>query len=79
MPRYFFHIHDSASFIEEQGTELPDLRTARMQAITTAGSILRESLDSLWAGQPWRMEVTDEGGRLLFTLDFALRQAKPEG
>jgi len=25
------------------------------------------------------MEVEDEEGRILFTLDFALRQAKPEG
>ena len=79
MPRYFFHIHDSASLIDEEGTELADLQSARLQAIETAGSILRESPDSLWAGTPWHMDVTDEGGQLLFTLDFALRQAKPEG
>nr|WP_156963934.1 hypothetical protein [Roseomonas aerilata] len=48
-------------------------------AIETAGAMLRENPDCLWAGKPWRMEVTDEGGRILFTLDFALRQPKPEG
>ena len=79
MPRYFFHIHDSASLIDQEGTELPDLRSARDQAIETAGAILRENPDSLWAGTPWCMEVEDEEGRILFTLDFALRQAKPEG
>lgn len=78
MPRYFFHIRDSAVVQDREGTELPDLRTARAEAIHTAGAILRENPDSLWAGQPWHMDVTDGSGRLLFTLDFALRQP-PEG
>ena len=79
MPRYFFHVHDSASFIDEEGTEISDLRSARGQAIKTAGAILRESSDSLCAGQPWCMDVTDEAGQVLFTLDFALRQSTSVG
>jgi hypothetical protein len=78
MSRFFFHVHDSISFLDEEGTELPDLKAAREQAIITAGSILRENPDHLWAGNPWRMEVADEGGHLLFTLHFALQKAAPE-
>jgi hypothetical protein len=77
VPRFFFHIHDGNASLDREGTELPDLQSARVQAIETAGDILHES-PHLWAGDPWRMEVTDEGGHLLFTLHFSLQKATLE-
>jgi len=79
MPRYFFDIHDGASSPDRDGTELADLRAARVQAIETAGAILRESPDSLWVGHPWRMEVMDEERRVVVTLYFSIQPPKLEG
>jgi hypothetical protein len=40
MPRYYFHIEDDRTDIDSVGMELPDLPTARNEAIRTAGEIL---------------------------------------
>ena len=70
MPRYFFNIHDGTSFIDRQGTELPDLAAVRREAVHTSAKVLKDSAD-YWDGTEWRMEVLDEAQevvlRLLFT------------
>ena len=70
MPRYFFNIHDGTSFIDRQGTELPDLAAVRREAVHTSAKVLKDSAD-YWDGTEWRMEVMDEAQevvlRLLFT------------
>ena len=71
MRRYFFHIHDGASSLDDEGTELPSLDAAREEALRTAGELLRDRR-APWNGTPWRMEVTDEAGEILFTLGFSL-------
>lgn len=75
MPRFFFHIHDGTIIPDHTGTELPSLDAAYAQAITTAGRVLQDIGKDLLAGTPWQMEVTDEQGRLLLTLDFSARIA----
>ena len=46
MPRYFFHVHDGASSLDQEGTELPDIYTAQAEAIRTSGEILRDRAPS---------------------------------
>ena len=74
MPRYFFNIHDGTSFIDKQGTELPDLMAARREAIQTSAKMLKDSAD-YWDGTEWRMDVLNEAQevvlRLTFTAAFA--------
>ena len=77
MPRFFFDIHDGASLPDQEGTELPGLKEAYPQAITTAGQTLKEAGMDLLAGTPWRMEVNNEEGRLLLTLNFSAEVAPP--
>lgn len=76
MPRYFFHIRDGSFSPDLVGTDLPNLRTARAQAIATAGSILRENPEGLSEGHPWRLEVTGEEGQVLFTMQVVLDPPK---
>src|SRR3954465_15020039 len=71
MPRYFFHVHDGYSSIDEEGTVLSSLQAAREEAVQAAAGILRDSGQKLWTGEPWRLEVTDMAGNLLFTLHFS--------
>ena len=74
MPRYFFHIRDSNSELDETGTELPDLSTAQAQAIGLSGEILQERGAQLPTGAEWRLEVADEHGCILYVVHFSAEQ-----
>jgi hypothetical protein len=71
MPRYYFHVIDGREMIDSEGTELADLRQARIEAIHLAGSILRDEGDKFWNGEQWHMDVTDASGRSALKLHFS--------
>jgi hypothetical protein len=75
MRRYYFNVHDGSTILDEEGTEFPSLAAARNAAIVHSGEILKDgAAAALWAGEPWRMWVTDApngGGETLFTLRFS--------
>jgi hypothetical protein len=72
MARYFFNIEDGASIPDKTGTELPNLRSARMEAVRLSGKLLHEEPDLFWdSGDDWKMIVTDDAGLILFSLHFA--------
>ena len=68
MPRFFFHHTDGAFDPDDEGTDYPDLTTARAEAVRYAGEIVRDRPDEVWAGDTFRIEVSDEGGMLLCTI-----------
>jgi hypothetical protein len=74
MPRYFFHVIDGHSARDAEGTKLPDIYTAQAQAIRTSGEILRDMGAKSWDGTEWKLEVTDEQGRILFILRFSAEE-----
>lgn len=75
MARYFFHVHDGKDLCDEEGTELPTIEAARSEAARYAGMLLQNPDGDLWSGEPWRMDVTNESGLLLFTLMFLATDA----
>ena len=77
MPRYFFHVIDGTSSCDETGTELPDIYTAQAQAIRLSAEILQEMGARFWSGTEWKVEVTDEQGRILFVLHFSAEECIP--
>jgi hypothetical protein len=78
MPRYYFHIEDDRTEIDQIGTELPDLEAARAEAVRATGEILRNgSARDLWSGKPWRMWVTLSpfaAEKPLFILRFSVEE-----
>jgi hypothetical protein len=76
MSRYFFHIHDGGSVIDDFGLELPDLEDARIAAVALSSEILSdETVGPFWDGHCYRVEVTDSprlGGRTFFVLQFSV-------
>jgi len=68
MPRYVFNVHDGQGHREGEAMTLPDLPAARLEALRFSGEVLRTSEPSLWEGEDWRLEVTDQMGLILFTL-----------
>ena len=68
MPRYFFNVHDGRDAPDEDGIVLPDLETARSQAVIAAGEMFRDLDGKFWGSPEWRMEVTDEQGARVCSL-----------
>ena len=71
MPRYFFHVHDGKDLPDHEGTELPDLASARKEAVALAAGLLGDRPDVFWDAADWRLDVEDEAGRVLFSLRFS--------
>ncbi len=78
MPRYFFHVHDGGSVLDDIGLELPDIAAARTAAIELTGEILKSDVMGPFMDHLcWQVEVTDSpelGGRPLFVLQFSVAQ-----
>jgi hypothetical protein len=68
MPIYFFHCEGAQSFVDDRGTELPDLSAARIEAVQNAGEILRDHAERFAEALSWRVYVTDESGSTVFGL-----------
>jgi hypothetical protein len=71
MPRYHINIFNDLDVIDEEGVELPDLASAKLRAIGGGREIMAEHLK---AGCPLRLfhrlEIADEGGRVLAVISF---------
>jgi hypothetical protein len=68
MPRYFFNIYHKRPNLDTEGDELPDSDTAWLAAIRTVGEILEETDEELTQGREWRLEVTDESGKVRYEI-----------
>ncbi len=72
MARFFFNILDGQTPVDEDGTELPDIYTARSEAIRLCGEILREAGTHFGSGTEWKLEVTDDHRTRLLMLRFSV-------
>jgi hypothetical protein len=79
LPRYFFNVHDGRSRLDREGTELPDLKTVREEAVRFAAGLLADHSDEFWQGDEWVLEVADEEGLVLFKLQFVATVAASVG
>ena len=71
MPRFYFHVRSSASLIrDEEGVTLSDIEGARWEAELGARSLLAAAVEKGEVVNGQAFEVTDEGGRVLFTFPF---------
>jgi hypothetical protein len=70
--RYYFDIHNSIGLVEdEEGRDLPDLETARAEALKGIRSIVGEDLQKGVVDLCGRLEIRDEEGALVLTIPFA--------
>jgi hypothetical protein len=70
MPRYFFHLQDGTTRMDEDGTEFTGRDEARAAAVTNAGEVLTELGAKFWKSDEWRLWVTDVSGATICTLRF---------
>ena len=75
MPRYFFHVGESAGGLDSEGMELPDHNAARIEAAATMGELLRDKAGEFWDSKAMKLIVTDKSGLILFVLDLSAVEA----
>ena len=70
MPQYFVTIHDGQPDPEPIGLEMAR-EMAWRDCLRASGEMLREFDPARPESAEWRMQVTDEGGRPVFTFRFS--------
>ena len=70
MPRFFFHLRDGDSVDDPDGMYLPDVRTARLEAIRSARDIMAEDVRRGKLDLSFSIEVTDEQGEPILAVPF---------
>jgi len=74
MPRYFFNTVDGRRYPDEDGAELPNLEAVRRKATVTIAELLKEKPAYFLETGRMRVEVTDEAGATVLTLEVALNE-----
>ena len=79
MPRYFFHIHDSGIFLEdEDGLVCLDENAAKRQAITIVNDLYLEASKLGRDPATFCVEICEERGKVLASLSATeARQSNP--
>ena len=75
MPRYFFHVEESAEFRDDHGMELPDEDAAKRHGVAMLGQVLRDDPRALWASDQIRLTATKDDGVVIFTLETTAERA----
>jgi len=73
MPRYFFNVLNSGRTDDQEGIVLPDLESARREALRDVEDILRQNFATLDMGRQatWSIEICDEKGTVLLVVPFS--------
>jgi len=72
MALYHFNIDNSLGYVgDHEGRELPDLETARREALKGIRSLIAEEVMNGCVDLDGRLEVTDEQGTILFAIGYA--------
>ena len=78
--RYHFNIAGALSKPDQEGVEIASLSDARIRAVRFANEYLNSRPELVWLGEEFRVEVTDERHRLLFTfVAVGVDAPAPEG
>jgi hypothetical protein len=72
VPRFYFHLYNDVTALDDDGAELPDLAAARAYAIHNARFTLSETIKETGRLDPaHRIEIADEQGRVLATVRYS--------
>ena len=81
--RYYFHIRDGVTLVDEVGVECADLRELRTEAIRTSAEMLTGLRgQDFWTGEPWSLWVTDQPkgkGNTVLSLTLTATGSKTNG
>jgi hypothetical protein len=68
MPRYYFHLYNDLTVIDEEGHDLPDLAVAHHRAIREAREIASQAVRNGHLRLDHRIEIANERGEIETTV-----------
>jgi hypothetical protein len=74
MARFYFHFANGQTILDDIGTDLPDLEAVRKEAIGTTRELMFDAASHFWAGEPYRLWVTDQpnaAGKTILSLQLS--------
>ena len=75
MPRYYFNIVRGTIALDPLGTELTNVRDARLEALSRIKAVVDHAAKRQGEAGAWRMEVRDFAGLPVFRVDLAVASA----
>jgi hypothetical protein len=75
MERYHFNIEDGEAFQDREGTSLPSLHAARVEAAKILAQTLTANAQEFWQTERMEVNVTDGSGLTLFSVYVSARDA----
>jgi hypothetical protein len=69
--RYHFQVRTESHVALTETADLQGPQEARVEAARRIGSLLHDHAHQLWVDEDWRMDVTDETGLILFTIQVS--------
>jgi hypothetical protein len=71
MPRYYFHVYNDETSLDEEGQDLPDLEAARACAVEGARSLMSDTLKQGRIVLSDHIAIQNEQGDLLLDVRFS--------
>ena len=73
--RYYFHVRDGRTILDEDGAEFSSIALVKDNAVKTSGELLRSLShdEKFWCGEPWKLWVTggpNATGETILELQF---------
>lgn len=73
--RYYFHVKDGHTILDDVGTDLLDLDAVKTEALRCSEELLKgmDHGKHFWTGEPWNLMVTDRpdgGGTTFLKMEF---------
>ena len=75
MPLFHFNLSDGACEPDDDGTDLPDVQAAKIEAVRHAAELMKDDPREIWADGALKVDVTDHGGRRLFSVTVIVADA----
>lgn len=75
MPHFHFNLGDGVADPDVEGSELPDVASARQSATRFLGRWLIDNAEDFWSDGERLLSVTDDQGLTLFTIRVSAQSA----
>lgn len=71
MAKYHVNVRTESHIATSLEVEKADLTALRIELACFVGELLKDHAELLWEDQDWRVDVTDERGLILYTIEIA--------
>ena len=68
MSLYYFNFTNGRSIDDQIGTELADVRAAKVEAVNLLSAMLHRGGEDFWSHDEWRIEVQDADHLTMFCI-----------